>query len=314
MKGTISIIVPIYGVEAYLGKCLDSILGQTYRDLEIILVDDASPDKCGVICDEYAKADARIRVVHQPNMGLSGARNTGLDMATGEYVGFVDPDDYIELDYFQTLVDAMRTADVDIAISGFETFGDSHEINRCHMAVMNGDEATVELVKNRLRSYAWNKLYRAKLFKKVRFPVGFRYEDIRIMHWVFMAANKVAVLDCTGYHYNVRSTSITGETSLKNSREFIEALDQRCEDLRNTPFFGAANYGKLSCARRILYETANSGERMDEGVRFLRDALKEAFANASDTMGIGQKMATWIAIISPKAYATIRNISYKIGK
>ena len=114
----ISIIVPIYRVEPYLPRCLDSIVGQTYRHLEIILIDDGSPDGCGAICDDYAARDGRIRVIHQPNQGVSAARNAGLDAATGEWIGWVDGDDWIELDMYEYLLEGVLGAGADIAVCG----------------------------------------------------------------------------------------------------------------------------------------------------------------------------------------------------
>ena len=127
----ISIIVPIYNVEDYLKRCIDSILGQTYKNLEVILVDDGSPDKCGKICEEYKLIDSRIKVIHKKNGGLSSARNNGLDIATGDFIGFVDSDDYIERNMYESLIEALNNNNADIATCGIirEDTNTQHKIN-----------------------------------------------------------------------------------------------------------------------------------------------------------------------------------------
>ena len=158
----ISIIVPVYDVEPYLRKCIDSILIQSYRDLEIILVDDGSPDNCGAICDEYAEKDKRIKVIHKKNGGLSDARNAGLDIATGEYIGFVDSDDWVMPDMYEYLYKAVKEYDADMSVCGYyDYWGKTISGRYCQdIQVYKGQEGIKALLDLKFGNYVWNKLYK----------------------------------------------------------------------------------------------------------------------------------------------------------
>lgn len=231
----ISVIVPVYKVEPYLRKCLDSIVNQTYQNLEIILVDDGSPDNCGAICDEYAARDERIRVIHQSNGGLSAARNAGLDVATGDCIGFVDSDDWAEPEMFETLFRGMEETKADIAVCGrYEEYKDRRAaIGWPETRIMNREEALGELLKKtQLQNLVWDKLYRRKLFEGLHFPAGKTFEDIAVMHRLLLRAEKVVCLPETMYHYRQRPDGIVGDISLKNKLTHYEMLRQRYEELK----------------------------------------------------------------------------------
>lgn len=136
----ISIIVPIYGVERFLPKCIESLLAQEYPDIELILVEDGSPDRCGEICDRYAATDSRIKVIHQPNAGVSAARNAGLEIAGGEYIGFCDPDDFVAPDMYSTMLDAMQRHDVDMAACGYNYYSENYESDKSRLYREQPDE------------------------------------------------------------------------------------------------------------------------------------------------------------------------------
>ena len=182
MEKLVSIIVPVYNVEKYLSKCIDSILAQTYKNLEIILVDDGSKDNSGTICDEYSKKDKRIKIIHKPNGGISDVRNHGLKIATGDYIGFVDSDDYIAEDMFETLVSLLEKNDADISIVSFYEYYNGKLIGvreNENVEIMNKVEAIKELLIDRkIQSYTWNKLFKKELFDGLQFPVGKNFEDI----------------------------------------------------------------------------------------------------------------------------------------
>ena len=186
----LSVIVPVYRVEQYLHKCLDSLVDQTYRNLEIILVDDGSPDTCGAICDAYAARDERIRVIHQENRGLSGARNTGLDHARGEFVAFVDSDDYLEKDMYAQLMAAAVGESADIVIGDFymilET-GISRRYSRMSVDTPLR-QVQVMVLADRIQSYLWNKLYRRSLFDGIRFERIRGFEDLLVTPRIFQRA------------------------------------------------------------------------------------------------------------------------------
>lgn len=178
----LSIIVPVYNVEEYLPKCIDSILVQTFTDFELILIDDGSPDRCGEICDEYAAKDSRIVVIHQKNQGVSAARNAGLDIAKGTYIGFVDSDDWIEPELYQT---AIRTAETpyDIISFGIQYIeGDRIGGGLDPDAEYTQEELLSDLVAqpSQLGCGVVNKLYRRSLLRGVRFPIGFPMCEDRI--------------------------------------------------------------------------------------------------------------------------------------
>lgn len=176
----ISIIVPIYNVEQYLPRCLDSIVNQTLQDLEIILVDDGSSDCCGEICDAYAQKDKRIIVYHTANGGLSAARNYGMARARGDYLGFVDSDDWIDPEMFEILLRQMEDNQADVSISGFKYEYPERAVvaSIADEQYVNHDELLKALLSGNLGGVIWNKLYRKKSFKDTVFPEGHVFEDI----------------------------------------------------------------------------------------------------------------------------------------
>ncbi len=216
----ISIVVPVYRVEPYLEQCLDSILSQTYRDIEILLIDDGSPDRCGEICDRYAEADPRIRVFHTENRGLSAARNLGIDHAKGEYLGFVDSDDWIEPDMYERLLHAAEESRADIAVCGrFREYPDQSRILLPEARVLEREAAVRALVLHEIKNASWDKLYRRACFDGVRFPVGRVNEDVSTTYRTFLQAERVVSIAVPLYHYRMRKGSIMEE---KGIRYFID--------------------------------------------------------------------------------------------
>ena len=222
----ISVIVPVYNVEPWLRQCLDSIVGQTYGDLEILLVDDGSTDRCGAVCGEYARADARIRVFHTENRGLSAARNLGLREAKGELIGFVDADDWIEPEMYAVLLAAMEEtgADVSICRNWNETAFSAEEGKS---EVWFGEEALAALLYGKINNAAWNKLYRKHLFRVVFFPEGTNYEDVFVMHRIVEQAKCVTMVPFAGYHYRQRPGSITDTYTAKNLLDYADTRLER---------------------------------------------------------------------------------------
>lgn len=228
----ISIIVPIYNVEVYLRKCLDSIVNQTYKNLEIILVDDGSPDNCGVICDEYAANDERIKVIHKQNGGVSSARNAGLEIATGEYIGWVDSDDWIELDMFEYLVKNAQTYKADITVcSRIEQYETKSIFRGWQQVEIYNTEQALELLlqDDLLQNYLWDKLWRRELFKNICFPEGRSFEDIATVYKMFIKAKVIVCLPDAKYNYWQRENSIVNIRSLTNKVDHYVASRQRYE-------------------------------------------------------------------------------------
>lgn len=236
-KKTISVIVPVYRVEKCLRRCLDSIVSQTYNNLEIILVDDGSPDSCGEICDEYAALDNRIKVIHQENRGLCGARNAGLEVATGDYIGFADSDDRLAEDMYEYLVENLEKYEADIVSCRYYrvTEGRVDEANLGREdIVMNTDEAIRELV-NRffLRSTFWNKLFKKEVLEGFSFPEGRTFEGTVSMHIVFERAEKIVMLKDAKYYYYANEGSIISTKNLRNGLNYSLSYIDRFHYLRD---------------------------------------------------------------------------------
>lgn len=233
MDELISIIVPVYKVEKYLVRCIESIRNQTYSNLEIILIDDGSPDACPSICDEYALKDERIIVIHKENGGLSDARNTGIEMAKGEYIGFVDSDDYIHPDMYENLLKIAIANTADIAVcdvekvySGNYILNDEGEDN---VRFYTGIQAVANIFDAELylRSVvAWGKLYKKSLFDSIRYPKGKLHEDEFVTYRLYYKSSKVAYTDKRYYYYLQREDSIMGERKRKISDDVLEAYEE----------------------------------------------------------------------------------------
>ena len=225
----VSVIVPIYNVEAYLERCVESILQQTYKHIEIILVDDGSPDRCGSMCEEYAQKDNRIKVLHKENGGLSDARNAGLEMAKGKYVLFVDSDDLIKKELVESCVQTAEKNSSDIVIFDFNRVEENEEIVTT-MEIEKSGTYTLESEPRILfgSPSAVNKLFRRDLFIKtgIRFPVGKYYEDLGTIPKLLLLADKIDYIKKSYYDYMIRSGSImTAAKFEKNYEDRTEMLN-----------------------------------------------------------------------------------------
>ena len=236
MDSLISVIVPIYKVEKYLKKCIESIQKQTYKNLEIILVDDGSPDKCGEICDEYAENDSRIIVIHKKNGGLSSARNAGIEIAKGDYIGFVDSDDYIEPYMYEKLLDAIEQNNSKLSVCAINyVFENGKKICKSKSSE-NRNFDFFEAIKE-MNTYelfdmgAWSKLYKKDLFDDIRFPENKLSEDFFIMYKIFDKAQRISYVGIPCYNYLQRSESIT--KSKKINKDFVEAAYEQMLYLDN---------------------------------------------------------------------------------
>lgn len=222
----ISIIVPVYKVELYLRRCLDSVVNQTYKNLEIILVDDGSPDNCPQICDEYAMKDNRIIVIHKENGGLSDARNAGLDICKGDFISFIDSDDWVEDDYISTLYE-LFSDDIDIAVGNFQQFSKDNRFfspEKQAEGVFSSNKILDEILSHKTPyKLAWGKLFRKKLFKTIRFPLGKIHEDEFTGYKPYCFSKYIACTDKVLYHYLRRSDSIMGKEVFFDITEIVES-------------------------------------------------------------------------------------------
>ena len=292
----ISLIIPVYNVKAYLRECLDSALAQTWPNLEILIVDDGSTDGSGNICDEYARRDARIRVFHTENGGLSCARNFALDRAGGEFLAFLDSDDVIEPNAIETLARAALRFDAGIAVCRIRNFCLNRQFDlgpdvTCP-TVLEGDELTEQIASmDRIRYCVWNKLYRADLFAGIRFPAGRIYEDVSTVYRVVRRARRVVLLPDVLVDYRRRRSSLSNERSAKNLGDKWFAHFSKYNDLSGSGFpvadhpvllavcLSAAE--QLWCAYAGLRknEKAELAGALDEIRAFARAHLGEALRN-----------------------------------
>lgn len=248
----ISIIVPIYNVEKYLNKCIDSIISQTYKNIEIILVDDGSPDNCGKICDEYAKKDNRIKVIHKHNGGLSDARNAGTSVAKGKYLTYIDSDDFVTNDYCEFLYNNIKKTEADISIcKHYIMFEDGSKINTGtgKKYLMNKEEAFMRLLySDDLDVSAWGKLYKREVMENIFFPKDRLYEDSATTYKLIDKCKCIVFESKPKYIYAVRKNSITTNCFNKKKMDLILSTNEMCDYIeKEFPTL------KEACARRKMY-------------------------------------------------------------
>lgn len=230
----ISVIVPIYKVEGYLEQCIESICHQTYRRLEIILVDDGSPDSCPELCEKYALMDERIKVYHKKNGGLSDARNYGLDVSNGKYIIFVDSDDYIEEDMIQKLYSSLIENEADLIIGGISYVDEvGNRVSNIQENLPIGIMSQQDFWDMYQSEYmipcvvTWNKIYKKNLFDEVRFAVGKYHEDEFIIHKIISQCKKIVCISDEIYNYRQRKNSIMSEQYSVKHLDIVEALLER---------------------------------------------------------------------------------------
>lgn len=233
----ISVIVPVYKVEKYLDKCVASIVNQTYKNLEIILVDDGSPDNCGAMCDAWAAKDSRIRVIHKENGGLSDARNAGMAVAAGEWIAFVDSDDWIADDMYEALLRAAREHNCGVTACQYALIYSDKALPEVagggEVTVLDRLEAMHALIQDGcVRQVVWNKLYRADLVRDIPFAVGKCHEDEFWTWQVIARIDRYAMVDCVGYYYLQRGGSIMGQSYSTKRLDVLEAKEQRLDFLK----------------------------------------------------------------------------------
>ena len=265
----ISVIVPVYKVEAYLARCVDSILSQTFSDFELILIDDGSPDHCGAICDEYAKKDPRIVVIHQKNGGLSAARNAGVDWSfshsDSQWLNFIDSDDWVHPEYLERLLNAAIVNEASVSVCGYVTTeGEEPAICPDEMEPINWGTESFYVEHNVNATVAWGKLYRKECFETIRYPIGKLHEDEFTTYQILFRFPAVTVIDAPMYYYYVNPNSIvhSGQSRLREDK--YDALEQQIQYFLANKFMRACRsqirmylvslYGKI---QRLSKESAN---------------------------------------------------------
>ena len=293
----ISVIVPVYKVEKYLNRCIDSILGQTYKDFELILVDDGSPDNCGRICDEYAEKDSRIHVIHKKNGGLSDARNAGLDWAfehsDSEWIAFVDSDDWIPNDSLSILYNSAINNNADLSFGLYQRF-DDETYYQVDYSDSRGIITKYEFWGKRYSlsgycgfnesscaSIACGKLYSKSLFENTRFEKGRLHEDEFILHKIINNCNKIMCVDKLVYYYYQRSDSIMGTRNLKSAIDYITAYVNRYSYFRsqkdNIDYFTELSLIYIDYMIDFYSSIYNKCEKNDEVVRSVKKTYNKIY-------------------------------------
>lgn len=281
--GLISIIVPVYNVESYLERCVDSIIHQTYKNLEIILVDDGSTDRCGEICDEYSKIDERVKVIHKKNGGLSSARNSGLEAARGKYIGFVDSDDYIAEDMYEALFEHM-SVNVDITCCGEVHVSFQKKYNKMHCLnsakIFHQEDALEELLLLRkISTSACTKLFRKALFDNIRFPVGAVSEDVPVLYNLIKRSRDICHIGKAKYFYCYRKESISHKEFYFRRIDYLLFKRDICIDVRKTypRLIMQAEAGYIQAALYIIGNICRSQER--NKYTFIEKRVKKLIRN-----------------------------------
>lgn len=280
----ISIIIPVYKVELYLEKCIESVISQTYNNLQIILVDDGSPDNCGKICDSYALKDKRIQVIHKENGGLSDARNVGISKAVGQYIGFVDSDDYIENTMFEDLYNLIEKYQADVSICNFYVVTENNSILRNKdIGIMEYNKIQILneiLLDKNIQSYAWNKLYKRDLFNNIKYPIGKKYEDIGTTFYLLEKCNKIVVSGKPEYYYLNRNDSIVNNISESTVMDYIDIIVQRYDYIDNK-YYELDKYNKYYLAKTLItaytdiHHLGSVGPECNKKVENLYNKVKE---------------------------------------
>lgn len=234
MSEKVSVVVPIYKVERYLNRCIKSIVNQTYKNLEIILVDDGSPDRCGFICDKWKSSDKRIRVIHKKNGGLSSARNKGIELSTGEYIMFIDSDDYIKNNMVEVLYNNLKETNADISICDFircrKNKRHYNKYNRKRFVI--DDNTKYKMLErneyNVVSVVQWNKLFKKEIFKNIKYPVGKIHEDEAVIAQEFYNAKRISYILEPLYYYRQRDDSIMRQMSIKRF-DAVYSFDKRID-------------------------------------------------------------------------------------
>ena len=296
MDEKISVIVPVYNVEQYLERCVDSIINQTYKNLEIILVNDGSTDNSGQLCDELAKKDDRIRVIHKKNGGLSDARNVGVDEAKAELIGFIDSDDYIDEDMYELLINNLKAANADLSMCGhYDVYNNVLEAQVVDKKTweLSPQEAIKMVMEAKILSVtAVNKLYKKSLFSELKFEIGKIAEDAFIMIKLLDKCNKIVATNEKKYYYVHRENSITTQKFSLKFLNVIEAYEQNKEIiLEKYPELKEVAQMRMNWAyfyvldRLLLDKDYNDKKLENKLISYLKDYSKSILTDSLFTKG-----------------------------
>lgn len=307
----VTVIIPIYKVEQYLNRCVDSVLSQTYFNLDIILVDDGSPDRCGEICDSY-KNDSRVRVIHQDNKGLSGARNAGLEIAKGEWVTFIDSDDFVANNYVECLLSLCYKYSVNVSQCGvvrgkesvFSEESEETKERKWDFHILYSSSG------REYRTVAWAKLYKLFLFDSLRFPEGKINEDEDTVFKVLYNAGEIAITNQHLYYYYMSSESILRSPRKKMRFDVVSIYDDRINFLTNKGEEKLINVTKKElCIRLILsYFSAKKNKYNKEDIDKIRDYFVHYYSEVKQgQIAMKERMALVTFRFFPNTFAFFEN-------
>lgn len=314
----ISVVIPVYNVENYIKKCIDSVINQSYKKLEIILVDDGSNDNSSIICDEYKEKDNRIKVIHKKNSGLSEARNSGIDIAKGKYIAFIDSDDYISNDYFEYLYKLLIDNNADIAVCDYQLFSDKLKNKKQKEKIETFFSLEIlekMLYGNHNLISAWCKLYKKSLFNNIKYPKGQCYEDVNTTFLLYEKSQKVVISNLKKYFYLVRKDSITNQNFSERNFDIIKSNDEMIEYL--------SKYNELEVAlkRRKLFSrisllckmiTSNyNGNEKNKIIKYIKNNKNDILKNKKSSNK--DKISVYLLLISERLFEIIWKI-YKLNE
>lgn len=327
MNDKISIIVPVYNVEDYLEECIESIINQTYKNIEIIIINDGSKDNSGVICDKYSKKDKRIRVLHQENKGLSVARNIGIKESTGKYISLIDADDVVHSKMIELMYREIEKNKCDIAICMFQEFTKSfiEKNNEYSVKVMNQNEFLKGLmIDKEITSHACNKLYKRELFNDIEYVVGKKYEDIGTTYRLGLKANLVCLMNIELYGYRIREGSIINNLKKDTLIDYIDMVNKRYDDmiLKKEELKNYIDMNRINCVTRFYLVIAyhNKKELLKE--KEIKDRLDKELSIAKKLStkeinrinSIDERIASKLLMISPHLFIFVMKIYRKLKR
>lgn len=317
----ISVIIPIYNVEKYIYQCINSILNQTYKNIEIILVDDGSPDGCGKICDEYQEKDQRIKVIHKKNGGLSDARNKGMDIAHGKYITFIDSDDYVEDKYIEILYNAIKKNNALISQCNILKVDNNgtilEKIGYKTNQVKSGQEILYDINEGHWieNIVVWNKMYLRELFKNIRFPVGKINEDEFTTYKVLYSQKKIPIVNEYLYNYRQNDESIMGKKFNIKRLNILKAFEERIQffEKKNDEGLKKLTQKQYNNLLIDMYYKLEENKNINDYIEFQKDILEKYKVNTKNMFNnnaLKQKDKTKYIIFyfSPQIYFKLRKI------
>lgn len=312
MGPVISVVIPVYNVERYITQCLESIIHQSYKHLEILLIDDGSTDTSGIICDEFAKKDKRIRVVHQKNAGAAAARNTGLDVATGAYLGFVDSDDWLEINALEYMLLELQKEHSDIVQCSYREIYVNRQVDcLCKVAGNDFDQLSylARFTEDWTCSLLWDKLYKRELFDGIRFETGHVIDDEYFTYQGVMNAKKIICRDRIVYNYRMRKSGATGNPA-HNERILDDKLDYLTKRLdRITEAYPSLN---KTFNRHFLYMMlwlSEDSSITEQGLKHVQEVLRARWKqcrNSGEGWQVDLKLKKLMHLRLEKKFSSIK--------